>query len=336
VKRTSHGLMTLEILISILIVAATSAGCDDTHFGGPGGSGGAGQGTGGAPGVGGSGGAMPGTGGTTMGNGQGGAMGTGGSGSGGLLGGGNGGSAAGGNGGTGGGSGVRACEQVQCLRPYECVRTCGGPVEYSGCCPCEAPLFDNFNSMGCGGTAGSGGMGTGGIAGGGQSGTGAGGGLGGDGGGSQDAASDASPACWSDAGVIATEAKACEQDSDCTKVQSTPCCGSPVIVGLSKQAEAYTPCYHLTCPPGLDCPIGLPVAEDGQAATLDSAEVHCVVQGSGGACTTNAPRADGGPGTLCTSDTDCSAGLKCCYPCGTAGCQNQCIQTSSATCPLYP
>ena len=37
-----------------------------------------------------------------------------------------------------------SCEDVQCLRAYECVRECGGVPEYVGCCPCEPPLFDNL------------------------------------------------------------------------------------------------------------------------------------------------------------------------------------------------
>ena len=59
--------------------------------------------------------------------------------------------AAGGASGKGGsGGGGRACEQVECLRPYECKRTCGGPIEYSGCCACDAPLFDDFLGSACG------------------------------------------------------------------------------------------------------------------------------------------------------------------------------------------
>jgi hypothetical protein len=42
-------------------------------------------------------------------------------------------------------------------------------------------------------------------------------------------------------------------------------------------------------------------------------------------------------GGACTSDTQCAPGLKCCYPCGVAGCTNQCITPlSSGTCPMYP
>ena len=40
------------------------------------------------------------------------------------------------------GDAVRACEAVQCLRAFEGVTTCDGPVVYSGCCACEAPAFD--------------------------------------------------------------------------------------------------------------------------------------------------------------------------------------------------
>ncbi len=59
---------------------------------------------------------------------------------------GNGGSA----GGVDGGSDARLCDQVQCARPYVCKRACGSPAVYTGCCMCEAPLFDDFNGMACG------------------------------------------------------------------------------------------------------------------------------------------------------------------------------------------
>jgi hypothetical protein len=51
-----------------------------------------------------------------------------------------------GSGGTAGG----ACQVSECLRAFQCVRACGGPVEYSGCCPCEPPLFDDFGGTTCG------------------------------------------------------------------------------------------------------------------------------------------------------------------------------------------
>ncbi|MCE7891527.1 MAG: hypothetical protein DYH12_17820, partial [Sorangiineae bacterium PRO1] len=46
---------------------------------------------------------------------------------------------------------------------------------------------------------------------------------------------------------------------------------------------------------------------------------------------------DGGVGTSCSSDTECVAGLKCCYPCGQAGCTNQCtVPMGNGECPMYP
>jgi len=99
--------------------------------GGKGGAGGKGGGASGG---------MSGTGGTA---GTGGTIGTGGAGGKAGTGG------TGGKAGTGGAGGSRPCEQFQCARPYECVRSCGGPIEYTGCCQCEAPLFDNFGGLGC-------------------------------------------------------------------------------------------------------------------------------------------------------------------------------------------
>ena len=34
-------------------------------------------------------------------------------------------------------------------RPYECVRSCGGPIESNSCCQCQAPLFDNYGDIAC-------------------------------------------------------------------------------------------------------------------------------------------------------------------------------------------
>ena len=93
------------------------------------------------------------------------ATGTGGSASGRGGTGGSGGTSGGGRGGTAAG-GSSGCSVVECLRPYECVRTCGGPIVRSSCCPCEAPLFDNFQNMACvDGGAGTGGTGNGGSSG---------------------------------------------------------------------------------------------------------------------------------------------------------------------------
>lgn len=50
---------------------------------------------------------------------------------------------------------------------------------------------------------------------------------------------------------------------------------------------------------------------------------------------TDCPEA-GGLGALCTSDAECEVGLSCCYPCGRAGCQNECMDVANGNCPLLP
>jgi hypothetical protein len=49
-------------------------------------------------------------------------------------------------------------------------------------------------------------------------------------------------------------------------------------------------------------------------------------------------KTDGGAqGTPCTDSNQCNSGLKCCYPCGVQGCENQCIPPDpSGNCPLFP
>src|SRR5258708_23225275 len=55
----------------------------------------------------------------------------------------NGSGSAGGSAGAGG-STQGDCSTMECFRPYNCVTVCGGMVVRSGCCACEAPLFDNL------------------------------------------------------------------------------------------------------------------------------------------------------------------------------------------------
>jgi hypothetical protein len=49
----------------------------------------------------------------------------------------------GGAGGSSGG-GTDDCENVQCIRPINCVESCGGPVLKSSCCPCDPGTFDDI------------------------------------------------------------------------------------------------------------------------------------------------------------------------------------------------
>jgi len=42
-------------------------------------------------------------------------------------------------------------------------------------------------------------------------------------------------------------------------------------------------------------------------------------------------------GKKCSTDSECGKGLKCCYPCGIPGCENQCtVPMPSGQCPMYP
>lgn len=109
--------------------AAGAAGSAPGGRGGAGGSGGAGRGGSGGGVAGAAGSGQAGRGGTS------GAAGT---------------AAGGAGGGVDGGSDARLCDQVQCARPYVCKRACGAAAEYTGCCMCEAPLFDDYNGMACG------------------------------------------------------------------------------------------------------------------------------------------------------------------------------------------
>jgi hypothetical protein len=144
-------------LIAALSLAACSSSKDSLLNAGKGGSGAGGNGggtaSGGTTGAGGtaSGGtsATGGAGGTASGGTTGTAGATGGAG-GGRGGTGGVGGVAGTGGNTDGGVDTRLCEQGLCARPYVCVRSCGAPAEYTGCCMCDPPLFDDYGGRACG------------------------------------------------------------------------------------------------------------------------------------------------------------------------------------------
>lgn len=151
--------ISLRLLRVTLPLAALVAGCASSSMGtGKGGAGGIATGgqTAGAGGVatgghlagGTSGAAGAGAAGSSGRGGVGGAAGV--AGSAGAAGGGSG---AGGVAGAGGAQ--AACHQVQCLRAYRCVTACGATPQSVGCCPCQAPTFDE--AIGCGGAGGTGG-----------------------------------------------------------------------------------------------------------------------------------------------------------------------------------
>ncbi|HEX6901036.1 MAG TPA: WAP domain-containing protein [Thermoanaerobaculia bacterium] len=56
---------------------------------------------------------------------------------------------------------------------------------------------------------------------------------------------------------------------------------------------------------------------------------------------TDAPAADVLPtpkflSTVCTDDSQCPTGQKCCYPCGIDGCDFVCMQVVRNRCPFFP
>jgi hypothetical protein len=80
------------------------------------------------------------------------------------------------------------------------------------------------------------------------------------------------------------------------------------------------------CLQGVDCCVNTcTCGEDGRITC------RMVCEGSGGSC-------GGGPiGTRCDTDSQCHSLLKCCYPCGIEGCQNECMMPMpNGQCPLFP
>lgn len=71
--------------------------------------------------------------------------------------------AAGGGEAPGGRGNIPECEQVQCLRAFECVRECGATPEYVGCCPCEEGTIDAISCSASNGGAANGGAANGGA-----------------------------------------------------------------------------------------------------------------------------------------------------------------------------
>jgi hypothetical protein len=65
---------------------------------------------------------------------------------------------------------------------------------------------------------------------------------------------------------------------------------------------------------------------------------ECQAHASGFDITSETYCMDGGDeGTVCGTDVDCKAGLKCCYPCGVPGCENVCTTPgTNGECPMYP
>jgi hypothetical protein len=119
----------------------------------------------------------------------------------------------------------------------------------------------------------------------------------------------------------------CTTDAQCG---SGSLCGFPVADGCSANGS----CFATT---GVTCQVYM------AGCACDGTEVNLVCNGlpngyaskpilHSGTCQSG-PEA----GAACAMDSDCSAGLKCCYPCGIPGCHNECLQpAANGMCPLFP
>jgi hypothetical protein len=260
-KKPRDVLGTFGAMIGVLAIAATLAGCGGSETGGPKGSGGATQGTGGVTGTGGSGG-MTGTGGSGGATqGTGGVTGTGGSGSGGLAAGGSSGSVTGGSVGTGGGLGSGGNASVTGGRSATGGNGGGAggnggrttPVSGTG----GGGIDGGAAGRGSGGlaTGGRGGIatgGAGGIATGGAGGLGSGGAPGMDGG-----APDAPPAKCSD---VTTQAE-CDARSDCHSVFVDPGDCGCAASGCCARFQSCADGDQANCDGPVACRMALPHCE---------------------------------------------------------------------------
>lgn len=108
---------------------------------------------------------------------------------------------------------------------------------------------------------------------------------------------------------------ACAADEWCDLPEG---CGFPDAMGVCKKRPQGCP---EDCPGVCGC--------DGK--------FHC------NACSANALGVDTGTdlscmaGKACQNDSECAKGLKCCYPCGIPGCQNECmVPMPNGMCPMFP
>ncbi len=100
-------------------------------------------------------------------------------------------------------------------------------------------------------------------------------------------------------------------------------CGFPDATGTCKKRPQGCP---TDCPGvcGCDGAFYCNTCGANQVGSDTGTDTACMVDG-------------GGVGESCTLDAECSAGLKCCYPCGVPGCSNQCTAPMpDGQCPMYP
>ncbi|MGE0787391.1 MAG: hypothetical protein AB7S26_17090 [Sandaracinaceae bacterium] len=118
--------------------------------------------------------------------------------------------------------------------------------------------------------------------------------------------------------------RTCADVSDCAVYEhQSDCCGSLRALGLRADVADAFAAAEASCRgmyPGCGCAPRPTEADDGTTDTgARAARVECVM----GLCTSTFGLPNGAD---CDGTGDvCGAGLACCYPCGIAGCTNQCM-----------
>lgn len=133
-----------------------------------------------------------------------------------------------------------------------------------------------------------------------------------DGGG--DATTDGGGACGGKMGLTCASGEYCDYPSACGAGDELGAC-KPKPQGCTADCPGVCGCdgkfYCNSCTAAAE---GIDV----------SADTSCIKPG-------------GKLGDKCTGNDSCSTGLLCCYPCGQAGCANQCTKPmKNGQCPLYP
>ncbi len=133
--------------------------------------------------------------------------------------------------------------------------------------------------------------------------------------GSSGSASSGSPSCPT---TQPMDGKACTGSTICQYGHAT-CCGIESSFMTCKCQAGGFSCYQT-----VECNFICPGSTD--ASTDADANGRASDTGTG----------DGAAGTQCTVASQCMQGLLCCYPCGVAGCHNQCMAPVQGRCPLIP
>jgi hypothetical protein len=110
--------------------------------------------------------------------------------------------------------------------------------------------------------------------------------------------------------------------------------GPRALAALFALATIVGGCGSSSSPGAVDAAAGDAASDAKYEGTPNDATSPIDAEMDGGAV--DSP-SSGEAGGACTSDSQCPPGLKCCYPCGVAGCSNVCMEpTEAGRCPMFP